>query len=186
MILRNYRRSYRYRNCQENYQKIIVIEKNYIAHPYQWVPNNHQFSILILTTWHGEAWEEQQEYEIQLGGSQIHLLRTPRSPDDNDDEDAADDGAAYDDVADVDGAADDYTDDDDATDGDAADDVAVDDDGADDAAADGADDDDADDDVADDADYQFSLRTSVTVTSLDSTRVTWLLTLHTIVRKADH
>ena len=144
-----------------------------------------------MTTWHGEAWEGQQEYETQPGGSQIHLLRTPRSPDDNDDEDAADDGAAYDDVADVDGAADDYTDDDDATDDDAADDVAVDDHAADDAAADdaaadGADDDAADDDVADDADYQFSLRTSVTVTSLDSTRVTRLLTLHTIVSKADH
>ena len=45
-------------------------------------------------------------------------------------------------------------------------------------------DDDVDDDDGNDDGYQFSLRTSVTVTSLNSTRATRLLALHTMVGKA--
>ena len=100
-----------------------------------------------MPTWHEEAWAEQQEYEIQLGGNQTHLLHTPRSPGHDDHHDDGDDNndADYDD--------DNYV----------VDDV----------------------DTDDDADYQFSLRTCVTVASLNSTGVTWLLPLHAIVGKAD-
>ena len=106
---------------------------------------------MIMPTWHEEAWAEQQEYEIQLGGNQTHLLHTPRSPSHDDDYNDAD----YDD--------DNYVVDDVDTDDD-ADDVAV----------------------NADADYQFSLRTCVTVASLNSTGVTCLLPLHAIVGKADN